>query len=191
MVDYLKSAGAQIALEPPNQDLRQKLSWRFKVANDGSVDRFLVRDVDSVLSQREVLAVHEWQKSDKSFHVMRDWWTHPDLILAGMWGGRAGILPDIWSLLLSYKPPHLETPNVDQWFLLDRVWPLIKNDLMIHDRFFRLFNSLPWPGTTPIGNRHVGQDIFTVYREEQVERIKQSVNDQNLLRLLLKDEERI
>lgn len=189
IIDYLKNVGAQIIVEQPNQGLRQRLSWRFKVANDGGVDRFLVRDVDSVVSQREALAVQEWQKSDKSFHVMRDWWTHTDLILAGMWGGRAGILPDVWELLKDYTPPHLETPNVDQWFLRDRVWPLIKSDVMIHDRFFRVLNSLPWPGPAPVGNRHVGQDVFTAYRAEQVVRIRQSVNDQNLLRLLLKDEE--
>lgn len=171
MVDYLDEAGAEIIVESGATELRDKLAWRFKVANDPAVDRFLVRDVDSVVSQREVLAVEEWIKSGRNFHVMRDWWTHTDLILAGMWGGRAGVLPDLMESLSTYRPPHLETPNVDQWFLRDKVWPLIKGDVLIHDRFFRVLNSLPWPGPTPGGNVHVGQDVYTAHRDQQANKL--------------------
>jgi tetratricopeptide (TPR) repeat protein len=87
--------GAQVIQQPANQSVRQKLSWRFLVANDPTVRRFLVRDADAVVSTREALAVMEWLESDRWFHVMRDYWTHTDPILAGMWGGRSGLLPDL------------------------------------------------------------------------------------------------
>ena len=48
---------------------------------------------------------------------MRDWWTHTDLVLAGMWGGVAGVLPDLRTMFNKYRSRHAETPHWDQWFL--------------------------------------------------------------------------
>ncbi len=150
--------GAQIVQRPANQSVRQKLSWRFLVANDPTVRRFLVRDADAVVSVREAQAVTEWLASDRWFHVMRDYWTHTDPILAGMWGGRSGLLPDLATLVASYDSGKLETLNIDQWFLRDRVWPLIRSTTLIHDRCFRVLAARVWPGAEPPGDVHVGQD---------------------------------
>jgi hypothetical protein len=46
--------------------------WRFTVAADPTVDRFIVRDVDSRLNYRERLAVEEWIQSGRPIHIMRD-----------------------------------------------------------------------------------------------------------------------
>jgi hypothetical protein len=132
----LTELGGQVRVQPPGQPQRQKLAWRFLVANEAGVGRFLVRDVDSVVNQRERAAVDEWIDSGRLFHVMRDWWTHTDLVLAGMWGGIAGLLPPIPALLESYRPPHMETPNIDQWFLRDILWPCLRQSCLIHDRCF-------------------------------------------------------
>lgn len=45
---------------------------RFTVAADTTVDRYIVRDVDSRLNYRERFAVEEWIQSGKSIHIMRD-----------------------------------------------------------------------------------------------------------------------
>jgi hypothetical protein len=126
-----------------------------------------VRDCDSVVNAREAKAVDDWIASGKSFHIMRDWWTHTDPVLAGMWGGIAGVLPSMRLLLGTYKSKHLETPNWDQWFLRDRVWPLIRDHALIHDRYFASRNAMPFPGEMPAGNLHVGQDEFAVRRAIQ------------------------
>lgn len=166
-IDLLRSLGAEVRLMPAGQSLRQKLCWRFQVANDPAVGRFLVRDCDSVVNQREVRAVQQWLESDRWFHIMRDWWTHTDPILAGMWGGIAGVLPDLQALLSSYSPEARETANVDQWFLRDLLWGSIRPLALVHDRCFRSEGSLPWPTPTPEGNRHVGQDEFASNRKGQ------------------------
>ena len=171
LIEALKSLGAEVFVEPADQSKRNKLTWRFKVANDPTVCRFLIRDVDSVLSLREKEAVDAWMASDKWFHVMRDWWTHTDLILAGMWGGMAGVLPDLADLLKKYKSPAMETDNIDQWFLRDEVWPLIYAHTLVHDRCFTHLDHKPWPGKTPEGNVHVGQDEFAARRVEQEKRL--------------------
>lgn len=171
LVQALQSCGAEIMAEEANQSKRSKLAWRFKVANDPSVGRFLIRDVDSVISLREKEAVEAWIASDKWFHVMRDWWTHTDLMLAGMWGGVAGVLPDLTDMLKKYKSPALETDNIDQWFLRDEVWGLIHAHALMHDRCFKHPDNKPWPGKTPEGNIHVGQDVYAAHRVEQEKRL--------------------
>jgi hypothetical protein len=165
--ELLQSLGAEVQLMPADQSLRQKLCWRFQVANDPGVGRFLVRDCDSVVNQREVAAVQQWLDSECWFHVMRDWWTHTDPILAGMWGGVAGVLPDLTALLSAYKPPAKETANVDQWFLRDLLWGSIRPLALVHDRCFRSEGSMPWPTPTPSGKSHVGQDEFAANRKGQ------------------------
>lgn len=163
----LQLAGAEVVREADGQSLRQKLCWRFRVANDPGTGYFLVRDVDSVIGIREKRAVDAWLESDRWFHVMRDWWTHTDLILAGMWGGVAGVLPNLPQLLAAYKSGKAETPNIDQWFLRDRVWPLLRQSVLVHDRCFTPPGALPFPGDIPAGNYHVGQDEIAVRAEFQ------------------------
>ncbi|HET7708161.1 MAG TPA: tetratricopeptide repeat protein [Sphingomicrobium sp.] len=171
-VDSSVDAGVREALVELGAELHQhrilgmpqRLSRRFAVADDPVVGRFLVRDCDSVVNAREAQAVGEWIDSGKPFHIMRDWWTHTDPILAGMWGGIAGVLPSMGSLLGRYKTRQLETPNWDQWFLRDCVWPLIRDEALIHDRYFASRNATPFPGDIPAGNLHVGQDEFAVRR---------------------------
>jgi hypothetical protein len=168
----LRELGADLRLQPGAQTTRQKLCWRFHVANDPTVHRFLVRDIDSVLHARERAAVDAWIESGKTFHVMRDWWTHTDLMLAGMWGGIAGVLPPITELLAGYRPVTMETPNVDQWFLRDVVWPLLRGDCLVHDRCFTMPGSHPWPTPTPPGTEHVGQDEHATDPQAQAERLR-------------------
>jgi GR25 family glycosyltransferase involved in LPS biosynthesis len=163
----LQSLGAEVQRMPAGGSLRQKLCWRFLVANDPGVGRFLVRDCDSVVSQREVRAVEQWLDSDRWFHVMRDWWSHTDPILAGLWGGISGVLPDLQGLLAAYTPTALETANVDQWFLRDGLWGSIRPHALIHDRCYRSEGSQPWPDADPSGNLHVGQDEFALRRSQQ------------------------
>ncbi len=167
----LTTLGTELVQEPPGQPLRMRLGWRFKVANDPKVGRFLVRDADSLLNPREAAAVQAWLASDRWFHVMRDWWTHCELILAGMWGGVAGVLPDLQTLLTNYSPGLMETPNVDQWFLRDQVWPYVRSSCLMHDRCFHLPGTHAWPEPDPPGSLHVGQDEFSAWPAQQARRL--------------------
>lgn len=51
--------------------LVQGMFWRWLVAEDPDVERFLIRDVDSRLNEREARAVDEWILSGKAYHIMR------------------------------------------------------------------------------------------------------------------------
>ena len=56
-VEQLASGGASIVHMPRHRNFYEGLFWRFRVAEDDSVSRFLVRDCDSVVNPREQAAV--------------------------------------------------------------------------------------------------------------------------------------
>lgn len=166
LIDVLKELGAQIYDRSSKDSIGQKLCWRFDVANDPDVSYFLVRDVDSVSTEREAMAVNDWIASGKKFHIMRDWWTHTDLILAGMWGGRSQCLPSLAKAFSSYTSTDVATPNIDQWFLRDCVWAFMRDKSLIHDRCYQVLGSKSWPGPTP-DRGHIGQNEYAVASQEQ------------------------
>ena len=164
----LRALEVDVRRQPAGQSLRQKLCWRFLAANDPQVGYFLCRDADSVSGPREVQAVREWLESGRWFHTMRDWWSHSDLMLAGMWGGVAGVLPELQPRLLRYRSGAVETVNIDQWFLRDEVWRYVRTSCLIHDRCFRLHDSRPMPGLLPGQTDHVGIDASVALHQQQL-----------------------
>ncbi|MEO0417071.1 MAG: tetratricopeptide repeat protein, partial [Verrucomicrobiota bacterium] len=127
------------------------------------VDRFLVRDIDSVVNVKERVAVDAWLASDRYFHVLRDFISHTELILAGMWGGVGGVFPDLNEVLSYFKPRQKPTETFDQLFLREVVWPSIKASVLQHDSCFDALGAEPYP---PFGNlppdKHIGQNEAAV-----------------------------
>ena len=140
----LQRSGAQIVMveDPLLRPLRHL--WRFLVSDDADVDWFVCRDTDSRLNAQELVAVDEWLRSGKPFHVMRDHVYHMELILAGMWGGMAGVLPNVRDAVL-HHPAYAGNRFGDQAFLMDLVWPLIKDHALIHDSYYRLHGARDFP----------------------------------------------
>ena len=166
-IALIQRLGGEIVMHADAVSMRDKLCWRFQVANDPRVGYFLVRDADAVIDQREAQAVDAWLRSGRWFHAIRDWWTHTDLILAGMWGGVAGVLPNMTSMLAKYRSRDLETPNIDQWFLRDRIWAFVRRSCLVHDRCFRPPGAVPLPAPVAAGDRHIGQDEYAARAPDQ------------------------
>lgn len=80
----LKQAGAE--LRDPDPQISNGMFWRFTVLDDLKVQRAIFRDTDSRPSQREVLALKEWEKSSKPFHSMADHVHHTLPLGGGLWG---------------------------------------------------------------------------------------------------------
>ena len=114
--------------------------WRFWAAVDSEVGIFLSRDCDSRFSEREILAINEWLRSDKDFHIMRDHPYHTVPILGGMWGCRKGIMKSIgleqmiedWS---QAKKNEQAAYGIDQDFLAAKIYPLVVANSMEHSEF--------------------------------------------------------
>lgn len=144
LIETLKGDNVEVVFVNPNVSndnpyYHHGMFWRFNSAVDEDVDIFLSRDCDSRISDREVSAVNEWLNSDKDFHIMRDHPYHAVPILGGMWGCRRGIMKEIglldkinqWcsNVRSSYSA------GIDQEFLREIVYPLIKDKSMEHSEF--------------------------------------------------------
>jgi hypothetical protein len=90
---------------------------------------------------------------------MRDHPEHAELIMAGMWGGIAGLLPKLSEQAIQYFESHVAKWRwVDQDFLRDRVWPVIKHDCLVHDDYYQMGGEVrPFPSTAVLPpGEHVG-----------------------------------
>ena len=76
--------------------------WRFLALDDHNIERVIFRDADSLISNYEAEAVYQWIQSNQPFHIMRDWGSHTELILAGLWGATAGSIASIRTKISSY-----------------------------------------------------------------------------------------
>ncbi|MBB71034.1 MAG: hypothetical protein CMF50_01390 [Legionellales bacterium] len=160
VTEQLAYRGAEIITMPKAERPTDALFWRFLVMNDKNIDRFLIRDCDACVNVRERVAVDEWLQSDKYFHLMRDYPSHSDLMLAGLWGGVAGILPELTELLKGFSyNPYQGVRSADQLFLGDHIWPTISQSCMSHDSNFRVFGARDFPAAGVLqSGRHVGDN---------------------------------
>lgn len=126
--------------------------WRFWGAEDPKVDIFLSRDTDSRISERECLAVRKWIESDKDFHIMRDHPYHQSQIMGGMWGSKNQLMRRIelsekikdWLA----KPKMIYRLGIDQDFLNEIIYPIVKNVSLEHSEFGIKFDNPTEPFPT-------------------------------------------
>jgi hypothetical protein len=147
----LEAGGAQVVdMSGARHAGVHPLMWRFLVAADPEVERFLVRDADALLSEREQAAVNDWVASPYWFHHMRDYFTHTELLLAGLWGGCRGGLPDLEPLMRRWLARQKDvTRFADQIFLRETVWPTLRQSVLQHDDLFGFHGASPFPAHPP------------------------------------------
>jgi GR25 family glycosyltransferase involved in LPS biosynthesis len=114
------------------------MSWRFEAIDDPRVEIMMSRDTDTRILKREADAVREWMKSGKTFHIMRDHPCHFPKILGGMFGTKKiSQVPNFTSAIKLYFDLPSNSKNTDQSFLQDKIYPLIKDNCIIHDEFMK------------------------------------------------------
>lgn len=122
--------------------------WRFFPMGDPLVDIFLVRDIDSPIITREIDAVQDWIRRNKTFHIMRDHPYHGVPILAGMWGALNGNRSSMADLRRRFILNGLEwVHGKDQNLLSEIVWPHAAQDSVAHDSYTcnNYPDSIPFP----------------------------------------------
>ena len=160
-IDFLEDKDVEIVIK--NGDLgsgmnRPGMFWRFEVLKDPEVEKFIIRDADSRLTWREKVCVKDWEASKKSFHIIRDHPYHRTRIMGGMWGANRTAMNKIPYDELISKFEGLEYQNTvgsDQEFLARMIYPIIKDDVCIHDDYHF------YPDETPRKIPHIkGRDEF-------------------------------
>jgi len=136
------------------------MMWRFEPIDDPDVEVLLSRDTDTRFLLREKLAVYEWLNSNKTFHIMRDHPHHGYVIMGGMFGTKkiAG-MPSWINKINSYKKYH--NRDYDQHFLRDFIYPLIKDDSIIHASFHKIeTHAINFPINYEKDYKFVGEYVY-------------------------------
>lgn len=108
-----------LVARPAPRTLCEGMLWRMLPAWDGSVDRFITRDVDSLPTPRDRQMVEEWIAAGHDAHVIHDSTSH-----TGLMGGTAGYIPGAVRLafgsfeeMLAAAPADLSQHGADQILL--------------------------------------------------------------------------
>ena len=109
--------------------------YRYIPMDDPKVEIMLSRDTDSRFSIREVNSVNEWIASGKTFHIMRDHPCHNVPILGGAYGSRK--IKDFKFIPNMMQYINMQGWEIDQVFMREKVYPLIKDDCIIHAAFYK------------------------------------------------------
>lgn len=135
------------------------MMWRFEAILNPDCEIMMSRDTDTRILLREVLAVREWLKSDKSFHIMRDHPHHSSNIMGGMFGVKKNLNVN-WEKLMNECQQYGHR-DYDQHFLAEKIYPLIVNDSMIHATFSRReTHAKPFPIPYEKDFKFVGEYVY-------------------------------
>jgi protein O-GlcNAc transferase len=173
-INELKKLNAEL-VDMSNTNLNGfGMFWRFMVYDDKEVERFIVRDTDSRLNNREKEAVNQWIESDKNLHIMRDHPQHGVLILGGTWGMKNDHKFNMSEMINTYlKDKSLFNYGDDQRFLI-KIHKAYMDSMICHDDFFDFPNNYPFPS-----DRNNFEFIGQVFNEndetviEHIENLKQ------------------
>lgn len=140
---------------------------RFLAIDDEDVDICIFRDCDSIVNNKEKVAVDEWIKSDKILHTMHDDnGGHFDEIMAGMWGMKKVLSYCIKEKIINF----IEKENKrnyfyrdDQIFLKKYILKDFQDSWIDHNSTsrYRYKNSIDFPNYESIKyGRFVGEVIY-------------------------------
>lgn len=114
--------------------------WRFLALDDPQVAFTMVRDIDSIASEREKVMVEQWIQSKKTLHVIRDHPDHIDRIMGGMFGRSFDENFDIKKSMLAFK--KFNKLGIDQQYL-NQLYSHYSKDMIVHDIFKRYQDEDP------------------------------------------------
>ena len=108
IIDELNSiSNTKIIYKTGDLNKNKPMTWRFESIDHPGVEINLSRDTDTRFLLREKLAVEEWIKSDKIFHIMRDHPHHVHCILGGMFGIKKNTIIKSWKSLIDSKTSQM------------------------------------------------------------------------------------
>lgn len=162
-IERLKAYSAEVIVVNETQRQLPGTMWRFFALDDVTVGRVIFRDADAVISEREAVAVKEWEASNQPFHLIRDGGSHTELILAGLWGAVAGAVDNISVKMYNYvtqKADKLDRRFADQYFLRECIWSTVRENALTHSNLFDFMNAQPLPpiSTQDYTHDHIGCD---------------------------------
>lgn len=142
IVRKLQNTGVEvIRLDASLTDTLSPDMWRLLVADDTTVDRFIIRSPNTRPTEREAAALGDWLKTDSPFHCIRDEPKHADqsllpTLIGGIPRKLQGMLGQSWrTLMRGYTS--------DVGFVQEVIWPQVREHCYCHDSV----SCTQWPGS--------------------------------------------
>ncbi len=106
---------------------------RFYAIDEPDVDLMMVRDADSRIHWKDRWAIRQFVASSFQAHTHRDHRDHTALMMGGLWGIRktAGINIRAEYAIFKENPAEHKLGH-DQNFLIERIYPKVFDNLLIH-----------------------------------------------------------
>ncbi len=109
--------------------------WRMLPVWDDTVEVALCRDLDSLPTPKEAMAVRQFVESGRAMHCISDHAQHGAPIMGGLCGFRSELFRSLtglrtFSAFVSGEP--LDRHGDDQLLLMRKVWPTLQNHLCEH-----------------------------------------------------------
>lgn len=162
-----KLNNTKIIFKDGDLNICKPMMWRLEAIDDPDVEIMLSRDTDTRFWKREKFAVDEWINSGKLFHIMRDHPCHSAEILGGMLGTRKNPeIPNWTSIMNTFDQSNNQgysqkNYGYDQNFLRDYIYPIIKNNSLIHASFYQYEeHSIPFPIPYCSEHKFVGEYVY-------------------------------
>jgi hypothetical protein len=135
--------------------------WPYLASDDLGVAVLLCRNTTARLSRKEAAAVNAWLSHGRRAHVMRDHILHRNLVMPGLWGARTDNPLFVAARIQRFMAAYGNPPNGrEQRFLDSEIWPAIRDDCLVHDSHYNLFNAQPFPVMGKGNDQfHVGMNI--------------------------------
>lgn len=135
-VEELKLHADRVIVMNHDSEIINQTFWRFLPILDKSVEVVCFRDTDSIITSYEYAIVQKWLQSKYTANLIRDHPTHLMPIMAGMWGLKLPLKFDFMKIMSDGKMYWTKRQYcLDQFFLANLIYPLIKEDSYIYDTY--------------------------------------------------------
>lgn len=139
VVYRLEQLGAEIVYITSSDSRIPPSLYNLLIADNESVEYFVVRRPNNRLSDRDFSAVSDWLLSSgvRPVHCLRDHEIHADKpIISGLWGAKRADLMRLVGkpMLVALQEAATKTPDLSpQQFVNNTLWPMMKDSAMAHD----------------------------------------------------------
>jgi hypothetical protein len=149
------SLGSNVRIIPSDlNECWNGMFWRMLPIFWNDYTHLCIRDLDSLVSQREADATKEWINDNTDLHIMRDHPAHTAPIMGGMFGVKVNektrhAFRPIKKIILDSEIHNNEGYwQIDQVFLANTVYPALRDSATIHDPYYKK-TDFPTPREEP------------------------------------------
>jgi hypothetical protein len=137
IIDKLKSLKCEI-IDMTNSYIKNGMFFRFLSIKKNNI--VMIRDCDSCVSYREKMMVNDFLNSKKKLHIIRDHPNHKEHIIGCSFGFNNSDI-NMEEIIKSTELKNVDQYNIDQLFLAKFIYPLYKNNMLIHDNFNNFYRE--------------------------------------------------